>query len=148
MKKKAVRILKKSLSKEDRQIRDEQNAEYISKVKKYFNVKYRGAYYSQMKHEVIKNLKQKRYSHQEIAEIIYGNIKRHDTISHMINKKKDIEDVETVRNHLDTWIEKEVYPATVYVDYKRKAYPHEMCDKDGFARVYRMTYTLLKKDEL
>jgi hypothetical protein len=138
----------KKLTPIDRFRRDESNREYLDNIKRYFKFKYRGVYYMQMKYEVIKYLVSENYTHQEIAVILYGNISRHDTISILLRKSTDIEEADFVRENMDEWIKSMKYPISVQIDFKRKAYPNEYSDENGFTRINKTSFELVTLENL
>ena len=132
----------------DRFKRDEKNKEYIEKLRSYFKFKYRGAYYMQMKYEVMKRLIKENYTHQEIALILYGNIARHDTVSILSRYATDIDEADFVRENMNDWIDKKVYPISVQIDFKRKAYYHEIADENGYTRINKTSFELVSIEKL
>jgi hypothetical protein len=123
-------------------LRDEKNKALVNSLKGYFKVKYRGAYYVQMKVEAMRKLRGMGYKTQEIAFIVYGNSKRHDVVCTLMKSHKDIEDADIVRENFHTWIVNKLYPVTHHLNEKRLAYNHEYANRDGHVVYSKISYQL------
>jgi hypothetical protein len=92
----------------------------FSEIKAYFNKwKNRGDFYCQMKKEACVYLYEKGYKYRDIALAVYGSDKRHDIVSWNLNKKKDIDDAQSVVDNWKEWIMLGKYPISRHVAVKR-----------------------------
>jgi hypothetical protein len=75
----------------------------------YFKWKNRGKFYCQVKEAATKYLKDKGYTHERIASIVYGDAGRHDQISYNLNNRYS-EISEDVLENWKFWVSSKKYP--------------------------------------
>jgi hypothetical protein len=94
-------------------------------LKDYFKFQYRGGHYTQMKREVIKYLRAKGYTTIRIAEIVYGNTKRHDAVVHHLKHSKNFHAQKLIEDNWRGWVKDGLYPIAKGLEViKEKSYEY------------------------
>jgi len=104
-------------------------------IKRYFEFKYRGVFYQQMKTNAAKILRKKGMIYEDIAKVI--NLQNHDAAIHHVNTKKiDRVAEKVVSENFDEWILNKSYPMTATI------YEYDSRNKE---KVSTISYILVNK---